>query len=121
MMDYSAQEAMAMWSANSITCFTIYLTFTFAYLTAAYFAGAKLSKYQVIIISVLYSAGSLIALLACINNLQFYSVLLSHSEELRSSITFSGEFWAYYITPFFMVGIIVSLSFMWNIRHPKTE
>ncbi|QFU75921.1 hypothetical protein EY643_09745 [Halioglobus maricola] len=121
MIDASTHEAMAMWSANAITSFSIYLTFTFAYLTAAYLAGAKLTKYQVFVVSTLYSAGALISLFAVINNLELYTVLLNQDETLRSSITFSGEFWTYYITPLFMIGIAVSLSFMWYIRHPKTE
>ena len=120
MLDYGAQEAMAMWSSNAITAFSIYLTFTFAYLTAAYIVGANLSKYQVIVVSVLYTAGATISLLACINNLQFYTLLLNQSEELRSAITFSGDFWTYYIAPLFMIGMLVSLSFMWNVRHTKT-
>lgn len=121
MLDSSTHEAMAMWSANAITSFSIYLSFTFAYLTAAYLAGSKLTNYQVTVVSVLYAAGAVFSLLSVINNLELYTVLLNQSEELRSSLTFSGEFWIYYITPLFMVGIGVSLSFMWYIRHPHEE
>ena len=120
-MDASTHEAMAMWSANAITSFSIYLTITFAYLTAAYFAGAKLTKYQVFVISTLYGAGALISLFSVINNLALYTVLLNQDEGLKSSIPFSGEFWTYYTTPLFIVGIAVSLSFMWYVRHPNTN
>jgi len=120
-MDASTHEAMAMWAQNAITSFSIYLTFTFAYLTSAYLAGAKLTAYQVFVISVLYTVGALISLASVISNLELYTVLLSQDELLQSSITFSGEFWIYSITPLFLVGIGVSLSFMWYIRHPKTK
>lgn len=120
-MDASTHEAMAMWAANAITSFSIYLTFTFAYLTAAYLAGSKLSAYQAFVISTLYFFGALISLASVISNLELYTVLLNQDEVLRSAITFGGEFYIYAITPLFMVGIGVSLSFMWYIRHPKTE
>ena len=120
-MDASTYEAMAMWAANAITSFSIYLTFTFAYLTAAYLAGTKLTRYQVSVISVLYTVGALISLFSVISNLELYTVLLNQEEMLRSAITFSGEFYIYSITPLFMVGIGVSLSFMWYVRHPKPE
>ncbi len=120
-MDATTHEAMAMWAQNAITSFSIYLTFTFAYLTAAYLAGTKLTVYQVFVISTLYTAGALISLASVISNLELYTVLLNQDEVLRSSITFSGEFWIYSITPLFLLGIGVSLSFMWYIRHPKTE
>ena len=117
----STYEAMAMWAANAITSFSIYLTFTFAYLTAAYLAGTKLTRYQVFVISVLYTVGALISLFSVISNLELYTVLLNQEEMLRSAITFSGEFYIYSITPLFMVGIGVSLCFMWYVRHPKPE
>ena len=120
-MDTSTYEAMAMWAANAITSFSIYLTFTFAYLTTAYLAGAKLSRYQVSVISILYTVGALISLFSVISNLELYTVLLNQDEMLRSAITFGGEFYIYTITPLFMVGIGVSLSFMWYVRNPKTD
>lgn len=120
-MDASTHEAMAMWGANAITSFSIYLTFTFAYLTAAYLAGTKLTVYQVFVLSTLYTIGALISLASVISNLELYAVLFNQDDLLRSSITFTPEFWIYTITPLFMVGIGVSLSFMWYVRHPHAE
>ena len=120
-MDASTHEAMAMWGANAITSFSIYLTFTFAYLTAAYLAGTKLTVYQFFVLSTLYTIGALISLASVISNLELYAVLFNQDDLLRSSITFTPEFWIYTITPLFMVGIGVSLSFMWYVRHPHAE
>ena len=48
-------EVGAAWVANAITAFTIYISFTFAYLTAAYVIGKGLSRFQVAVINVLYT------------------------------------------------------------------
>ena len=121
MGDLAAQEVLAMWSDNSQSAFSIYLTLTFAYLTAAYFVGAKLSTFQALAVSGLYSAGAAIALLSCINQLFFFSAIMQEYPDLAATSVASGEFWIYYIGPLLAVGIFVSLYFMWDIRHPKDD
>ena len=117
-----ASEAMAMWTANAIESFSVYLTVTFAYLTVAYLAGKKLSGFQVLVVSVLYISAAGISLLSCINQLLFYTAI---ANEIDSAITTSplssGNFWIYFVSPPLIVGVLVSLLFMWNVRHPKTE
>ena len=110
-----------MWSDNTQTAFSIYLTLTFAYLTAAYFAGAKLSRFQAFAISGLYSAGAAIALMSCVNQLMYFSAVLEEYPDIAARSAVSGDFWIYYIAPLLAVGIVVSLYFMWDIRHPKDD
>lgn len=110
-----------MWAAYAITSFSIHLTLTLAYLTVAYPAGTKLTVYQVFVRSVLYTVGAPIALGSVISILELCTVLLNQDEVFHSSKTFSGEFWIYSISPLFLVGMGVSLSLIWYIRHPKTE
>ena len=117
-----ASEAMAMWVANVIESFSVYLTVTFAYLTVAYLAGKKLSGFQVLVISVLYTSAAGISLLSCINQLFFYTAIANEIDSAIAAVPLtSGEFWIYAISPLLIVGVLVSLLFMWNVRHPKTE
>ena len=51
-------EAINLHAANGISSFTIFLSFTFAYITAAYLAGEKLTTLQVSIISCIYFSGA---------------------------------------------------------------
>lgn len=55
MTEAEAIELIAIFTTNVIASNTIYLSFTFAYLTAAYFVGASLSRFQAIFVSVLYA------------------------------------------------------------------
>ena len=114
-----ANEVAAMWIANAMTAFSIYLTFTFAYLTIAYLAGKDLSRFQAFSLSTLYIAGALISLLSCIDNLNFLHAVLQQSEALQSAATLPTEFWIYYIAPLLITGVFVSLYFMWDVRHPR--
>jgi hypothetical protein len=117
-----ASEAMAMWTANAIESFSVYLTVTFAYLTVAYLAGKKLSGFQVLVISVLYISGAGISLLSCINQLLFFTAIVNEIDSaIPATPLSSGKFWIYFISPPLIVGVLVSLLFMWNVRHPKTE
>jgi hypothetical protein len=79
----AAQEVLAMWSDNTQSAFSIYLTLTFAYLTAAYFAGAKQSRFQAFAVSGLYGAAAGIALLSCINKLMYFSAILDEYPDYR--------------------------------------
>jgi hypothetical protein len=117
-----ASEAMAMWVANVIESFSVYLTVTFAYLTVAYLAGKKLSGFQVLVISVLYTSAAGISLLSCINQLIFYTAIANEIDSAIAAVPLiSGETWIYAISPLLIVGVLVSLLFMWNVRHPKRE
>ena len=48
-------EIINLHAGNAITSFTVYVTFLFGYMTAAYFVGAKLSLLQVTIVSLIYT------------------------------------------------------------------
>ena len=47
-------EAAAAVTANSITMFTIFITFTFGFLASAYFVGGKLTRFQALAATGLY-------------------------------------------------------------------
>jgi hypothetical protein len=116
-----ANEVAAMWVANAMTAFSIYLTITFAYLTIAYLAGKDLSRFQTFSLSTLYIAGAFISLASCINQIKYFIAVLEQSDALQAATPIPAEFWIYYGVPFLSIGVIVSLYFMWDVRRPKTE
>ena len=117
----SANEAAAMWSGNSMTAFSIYLTVTFAYLAVSYLTGKDLSRFQVVCISTLYVAGAVMSLASCITHLAHFGSVVRQYEELASVGPLQPEFWTYYVAPLLAIGIVVSLYFMWDVRRPKED
>lgn len=101
---------------------TLYLTTVSAYLLVAYFVGADLDRLQTTIISVLFvffAVSFVFAIQASLVN------MVSIGNELR---VFRPDWVVFASTPFNLAclvvdtgGVLVSLYFMWHIRHPKTE
>ena len=48
MTEADTLEMIALYSANSITAFTVYISFTFGFLVTAFVAGDKLTTFQVL-------------------------------------------------------------------------
>jgi hypothetical protein len=122
MNEAEAFEFSAMYIANVLTAFTVYITFTFAYLVAAFFVGRQLTRYQALVASILYvfSAGS--AEISMLANIQWMGVAVAHAGNLApTGIVQSTEFWEIYLGVLTSSGILISLYFMWDVRHPKTE
>ncbi len=105
---------------NAISCFAIYVSFTFAYLTAAYMAGAKLSVPQFIIATGLYLVSVSAPGVALIVHTESLQRLVTQSEILSSTALWRIP-WSSYLAVVMSLGVIASLYFMWDVRHPKTE
>ena len=54
MTEPEVMEMVNLYANNSMGCFSLWVSFTFAYLTVAYLIGDKLSSIQLYIISSLY-------------------------------------------------------------------
>ena len=116
-------ELIAVHAANAMSAFNIYLTVTFAYLLAAYFVGAKLSKLQTGLISGLFifSAGSgwLAMLIYLRRTVIFQDMLASESEIYVRTFLIGGKFWSVYMAILLALGMAVSLYFMYDIRRKR--
>ena len=101
---------------------TLYLTTVSAYLLVAYFVVAKLDRLQTTIISVLFlffSVAFVFAIQASLVN------MVSIGNELK---VIRPDWIVFASTPFNLAclvvdtgGVLVSLYFMWHIRHPKIQ
>ena len=122
MTQAEAMELIAIWSGLASTDFTLYITATFAYIVAAYVVGSKLTRIQTLMISFLYIWLAVIAVLAVDSDFTWMQVSIEQLEDKRlREITYTGEFWRLPVTGFMSCGILVSIYFMWNVRHPKTK
>lgn len=110
--------------ANALTAFSIYLTVVFAYLGVAYFVGSKLSKIQAFVMSGLFIFAALAGLGGSMAQLRrasyFQTELKSQTSDLLMPLT-NANFWVTYVPSLMLIGIFVSLYFMWDVRHRQTE
>jgi hypothetical protein len=122
-----ALELAEMAGATTITSFGYYVSIIFAYLAAAYFVGEKLSKSQVIMASCLFvfaSFSTVAAVATFLGRVTVYLRLAKKTEDINDApfyIFESSYFWSAYLLILCVLGIVVALKFMWDVRHPKTE
>ena len=122
MTEAEVLELAANYSSNAMTAFTIYISFTFAYLITAFYVGKKLTAFQVVTASGLYvvSVGSTV--LAVIGALQVqYAIQDTKDTVLDRFPIWTGGLWISYMGTILIIGILISLYFMWNVRHSETE
>ena len=111
--------ALAEMVSNTVT---LYLTTVSAYLLVAYFVGASLDRLQTFIISVLFIVFSLSFVAAIQTNLGNMVSIGNELEEIRPDwIRYASTQFNLVLLVVDTCGVLVSLLFMWNIRHPKTE
>lgn len=124
MTEAEAFELIMLCVDSAVTCFTLYITIAFGYMTVSYLAGAKLSTFQTLVLSGLYVFTSGVAILT------MYLLIVTYFE-LRAGVPggiaamdnvplWNEALWAFYPTSACIVGVFVGLLFNWNIRHPKT-
>ena len=119
--DIGLLELFAVYGANAMSAFTIYISFTFAYLATAYFVGASLTRFQAIAASGLYIVAVGAPALTQIAYIQIMFGTVETSPGLLDDYNFAnGTFWINFMWFIQISGILISLYFMWNVRHAKT-
>ena len=115
-------NSMTEYFALNAEMLSIYLTVTSGYLIVAYLVGHKLTRFQLVIISGLYvifaGATTYLAVGYGMRGIHYAELLrnLSPSTPLYSTDAIAGA-----IAFVLLGGIVASLTFMWQSRHPKTE
>jgi hypothetical protein len=90
------------------------VTVLFAFATVAHFAGSKLTKSQVWMLSLLYSFAMLVGTASVYSDMQFASLIMEYSLGIKSP-----EYFAYAIVIFFLLSWILSISFMIESRGKR--
>ena len=121
MRESEAMELVNMYSDSAITCFTVYITLTFAYLTAGYLAGQKLTVFQISALSALYVVGTGSCVLCMYINIAGWASVFEYAKPLHAIALWNPDFWIFYMISLEIAGIAMGLLFVMKIRHPKTE
>ena len=121
MTEAEVLELIAIYIGNAMTAFSIFVSVTFAYMTVAYIAGSKMSIFQVWAASGLYLFAAASAMLCAYLQIHTWSTLRSEFpggiSAMDSSALYNGSFWEIFLTTTQLLGIAVSLCFMYNVRH----
>lgn len=122
MTEYELVDAIAAYSSNLVTFFTVYLTLLSGYLVTAFVAGPRLSSAQVSILNV----GFFISACLLTFSVAGAGIIRAHyTLELLELVADSPQRpvrWLVVAFPILMAGgVLASLYFMWSSRHPKEE
>lgn len=108
--------------ANSISLLGFGFTIVCGYLLVAYTVGLKLTTLQVVAITFIYTTTIFFNLGAQLSNLTEANEFKKLADEMLVEQTFRSYPNAVLIIMFIRCSIyFVSLWFMWDVRHPKTE
>jgi hypothetical protein len=116
-------EVAAAFMNNYAAHVGIYLSLVFGYCVAAYAAGDKLTRFQVIVASLMFIAAaelqaSLMYMWA--TGAQAVFVSIGEFNPKIGEAEYYGARKVFGIS-IIQLGILAPLAFMWNVRHPKTE
>lgn len=145
MTEYELHELQMMrWEQFSmqydliLTLITLYLTMIFAYLAAAHFTGRDLSRFQAAILSSVFTIASLFTMyqvMGLIAGMSFWGEQLAQGYFLMAETLDKPEIselgqdvlkdsvigWEEGLIALIgLLGVLVSLLFMWNVRRPRT-
>ena len=115
-------EAAAAAIANSMTGFTVFITFTFGFLATAYIVGDKLTRFQALTVTGLYVvAAGFAALIMVAWEQAFFAVTEGTTTALNTVPLIQRGYWVPGTIVLLSMGILISLYFMWGVRHPKAQ
>jgi hypothetical protein len=102
-----------------------YMSLLFAYIVAAHFFGANLSRRQMWIFTTLYVVWQAWMTAAFVGRARLMMLLIEAFQEIQDATSPSGG-GSFLIMRAIVLGLLVaslfaSLYFMWTVRHPKTE
>lgn len=121
-----ADLAMTAWNAFT-THVSIYLTMLFAYCVVAFTVGSKLSRFQVLTLSIMFVIGAEMQVLQIAQMVTISIFFADLARDIapeglmmlqKSVIQDSGRVVGFLL---WQIGILAALFFMWDIRHPKTQ
>jgi hypothetical protein len=133
MLDYemiAAREAIGQTAAAvgdvQASHVAIYLTVLFAYVSVAYLAGQKLTRFQLAIVTFLFVtvAGREVVVIAAMGRLirvKTLQLVEVYGNAPAQGILLGAGDSILWPVAMWSTGIAASLLFMWSVRHPKTE
>jgi hypothetical protein len=115
MSEAEVLELINQHTSNAFSGFAVFLTLLFGYMTVAYVVGARLSKFQVTLITLLYSCTEILMTLSLLMETHASEVLIKKYPDF----TYSSLQTIPFTLPSAFIesaAIIISLMFMFDIR-----
>lgn len=110
------------YSSQGGSYFALWITIVSAYLIAAYMAGSRLKQSQVFILNTFYIWVSVLVIIGFYGS---FNTQAHYTAELKALAPDSPQMMTYglaiTVTIASGLGIVATLKFMWDIRHPKVE
>jgi hypothetical protein len=118
MNEGGAIEAAIASAAVVFSCFTIYISFTFAYLVTAYFIGNKLTRFQVFAATGLYLVAATFMTLVMVAWTQsLFAITDATVTALDTVRLINRGYWVETLLLLCGIGMLMSLYFMWDVRR----
>jgi len=123
MSEAEALEVAGIWSGLILTAFSIYISFTFAFLVTVFYVGAKLDTPQAVFGTALYVFAATSSILAQVGYMQAQFTILAEVTTVIDDIFLvtNGVFWIPYMASMQAAGVLLGVYFMWSVRHRKTQ
>ena len=120
-------EAYTNASSNGLTALAILLTMVSGYIVIAYLVGEKLTTLQVFLINIVYISSGTSVLLSNYGSVLDSATARSEAARLLKemggvmSIEGTPEFLALLVAGTNSLYLVISLVFMWQVRHSRAE
>ena len=120
-------EAYTNASSNGLTALAILLTMVSGYIAIAYIVGEKLSTLQVVLINIVYVSSGISVLLSNYGSVLDAAAARAEAarllEEVGDVMGIEGtpEIFALVVAGTNSLYLIISLVFMWQVRHAKSK
>jgi small-conductance mechanosensitive channel len=122
MTEYELGELIVSYSGLVATYLTTYLTVVSGYLITAYVAGKRFSTSQVILLNCLFVvATAMLTMAVFASSLRWLSYLEKLEQLVPNEIYPMSLPLAIAICFLCIAGILASIKFMWDVRHPKPD
>jgi hypothetical protein len=122
MTEAETLEVLSDFANNTATYFTMLVSFTFAYLTVAYFVGRSLSRFQCLAISGLYLISALVSGTTTVGWAQAWLTLREREATMLDDVwLFNDIGWIGMVSFLFITIAVVSMYFMYDVRKRQRE
>ena len=123
MNEAGAAEVLNGVIANTLSSQAIFFTVLSAYLVVAYTAGAKLTKYQVTFVNLIFFLVFLnmsIGQLGLVQSTTYYVDIIQEARGASERVLTAQANRVIFVTLRALM-LLGALLFMWQVRHPKME
>lgn len=118
MTEYEMLDASISYSSNAMNAMTLYFSAVTAYLVAAFMAGDRLDRTQIVVVNTLFIFVSAFFTYGTVGYLYRQLILVEKMRALSPQETFLIEpKQIIFIAAVMTLGILASIYFMWKVRH----